>query len=583
MAKKEHALDLHRRGKFDASRGSIPESQRLGKNVADLFLSGDIPAKRARTLFEDAQAAQATGVDRTQVSEGSNVHRDLVRKLKKGSKWPPVYMADIPCNDPASSEERTMQLAFLLPHELMAAMLKWNSGPEARNQLLNWRSNLRPDLARPFQQTLRSLEEQQAVQDDCLPLGLWIDGVPVKFDRSESLECYSLSFPTLNDDPAASHIRLPLTVLNKKFYLKDGRTNTAIISVLSWSLHCCISGIFPAVDHLGQPWVKGWRRKQAMTSLGASGLLREIRGDWMMYKGTFHLPSWQEHNTRCCWKCTRMLAEIREVGEDAPWKRRPSTHEDLINFMLDKVGSYNISPLTSLPGISANSFAIDWLHTADQGVGADFLGNVTYLLATKHFPGNTLEERVANVFSDIKSWYQRVGCENRYNAMTVTMVRAKPGKSPKLKGKAGEIRHLIPWGEDVMTRFFAHKDASSEEGTCREAAAAIHQCYKCLARDGFHHEALKSACRKFLLLYAALEACTPIEEARWRLKPKFHLFLHVCEETSSSPSGFWTYVDETWGGKIAHISVRRGGLHAPRAQSQNVLQKFCAQNKIPER
>ena len=319
-----------------------------------------------------------------------------------------------------------------------------------------------------------------------------------------------------------------------------------------------------------------------MTSLGASGLLCEIRGDWMMYKGTFHLPSWQEHNTRCCWKCTCMLSEIREVGEDAPWRRRPSTHEDLINFMLDKVGSYNISPLMSLPGISANSFAIDWLHTADQEVGADFLGNVIYLLATKHFPGNTLEERVANVFSDIKSWYQRVGCENRYNAMTVTMVRAKPGKSPKLKGKAGEIRHLIPWGEDVMTRFFAHKDASSEEGTCREAAAAIHQCYKCLARDGFHHEALKSACRKFLLLYAALEACTPIEEARWRLKPKFHLFLHVCEETSSSPSGFWTYVDETWGGKIAHISVRRGGLHAPRAQSQNVLQKFCAQNKIPE-
>ena len=50
-----------------------------------------------------------------------------------------------------------------------------------------------------------------------------------------------------------------------------------------------------------------------------------------------------------------------------------------------------------------------------------------------------------------------------------------------------------------MTLFFAHKDASSEEGTCREAAAA-HQCYRCLARDAFDHEALKSACRKFLLL-----------------------------------------------------------------------------------
>ena len=112
-----------------------------------------------------------------------------------------------------------------------------------------------------------------------------------------------------------------------------------------------------------------------------------------------------------------MLAEIRDVGEDARWRRRPSTHEDLINFMLDKVGSYNISPLMSLPGISANSFAIDWLHAADQGVGADFLGNVIYLLATKHFPGNTLEEKVAAVFSDSKSWYQRVGCVNSWHVL----------------------------------------------------------------------------------------------------------------------------------------------------------------------
>ena len=95
-----------------------------------------------------------------------------------------------------------------------------------------------------------------------------------------------------------------------------------------------------------------------------------------------------------------MLVEIRDVGEDAPWRRRPSTRKNLLNFMLDKVDSYNISPFMSLPGISANSFAINWLHTADLGVGADFLGNVIYFLATKHFPGSTLE---ANVFLTSKA------------------------------------------------------------------------------------------------------------------------------------------------------------------------------------
>ena len=118
--------------------------------------------------------------------------------------------------------------------------------------------------------------------------------------------------------------------------------------------------------------------------------------------------------------------------------------------------------------------------------------------------------------------------------MPVTMVRAKPGKSPKLKGKAGEIRHLIPWGEDVMTRFFAHKDASSEEWHLQGEAAAIYQCYKCF---GWRWVPLRV--ESFLLLYAALKACR----------------------------------------KIAHISVRRGGLRAPRAQSQNVLQKFARRTR----
>ena len=55
-----------------------------------------------------------------------------------------------------------------------------------------------------------------AIGNDLLVWGLWVDGVPVKFDRSESLECISLKLPHLNETDSKT-MRLPVTRINKNF------------------------------------------------------------------------------------------------------------------------------------------------------------------------------------------------------------------------------------------------------------------------------------------------------------------------------------------------------------------------------
>eukprot|EP00969_Alexandrium_andersonii_P313585 13854598-Alexandrium_andersonii.AAC.1 len=48
-----------------------------------------------------------------------------------------------------------------------------------------------------------------------LGLGLWLDGVACRWDRSETLDCITMSFPGFPD--RWRNVRLPLAVLEHKF------------------------------------------------------------------------------------------------------------------------------------------------------------------------------------------------------------------------------------------------------------------------------------------------------------------------------------------------------------------------------
>ena len=110
----------HKKSAYQATRDEIDPELRLRGNISDLFLSGDIPAKRARNLFADASAARASNVeDLGAVAEGGNTHRDLLRKLQKNSKMPPLYEAPIPMWNPNTNQREVQKcLGGRCPHQI---------------------------------------------------------------------------------------------------------------------------------------------------------------------------------------------------------------------------------------------------------------------------------------------------------------------------------------------------------------------------------------------------------------------------------------------------------------------------------
>ncbi|CAE7334377.1 unnamed protein product, partial [Symbiodinium sp. CCMP2456] len=499
---------MENRKEFLERRDELPKDRRLRENLADLFLSGEISGKRARSLYEDAGDANAVHV--SDVASGStdhNAHRDVLRRLLANTKWPELFECDVPIYDPKTNKESSAQLSMLLPHEVVHTMCRWNL--ESIDTFTSM-EHLRPELAKKMEE-IRSFLQSSAPSRPLVALGLWADGVPIKGDRSESLEMITLSFPGLGHRQT---IRIPITAMNKKFFLKGGKTWDALFKVISWSCHSLLSGFFPSHRWDGL-LLQGKRANLAGRPLHAGGALLEIRGDWAMLKASFRMPSWNAKRN-CCFVCKATPETMRDLGPNAPWRTKLWNHAELLTEMLEVHNSY--SPIFEAPFVDIHSFCIDWLHCCDLGVCQDYLGNAMWLISTK-LPGANIEERTRGLFDDIRQHYATSGCENQLGALTPLMIRKAASKSPKLRSKAGEARSLVDWVA----------------------------CYQNLPGESFDADDLAFHCKQFLQLYMALEnAVQP--DARWRYKPKFHLWLHVCEMAKASPTYWWTYRDESFGG-----------------------------------
>ena len=98
-------------------------------------------------------------------------------------------------------------LYMMMPHEILHAVMgrnKFAGNTPFCSQGLN-------GLTKPLFEA--NCQRFNFAKEKCIPLGLWIDGVPVKWDRSESLTVVSLNFPG-QVDPTFKRLKIPLTVLN---------------------------------------------------------------------------------------------------------------------------------------------------------------------------------------------------------------------------------------------------------------------------------------------------------------------------------------------------------------------------------
>ena len=234
-----------------------------------------------------------------------------------------------------------------------------------------------------------------------------------------------------------------------------------------------------------------------------------------------------------------------------------------------------ISPLFTIPWVTKDLCRIDWLHCADQGVTADWLGNLFIMFVSK-MEGGSHATRVNALWDRVQQFYTEKSVGDRLHNLLPTMLK-QPKKSPKLRGSAAQVRALVPFALKCAEDLLA--GGSPAEIAALVGTRHLSECYKALSHESiFFADVLRENSIAFALQYCALEQFFEHPKA-WRVKPKLHLFLEICSE-GSKPALFWTYRDEDFGGSVSRLARRRGGLLSVRAFSNNLLQCFRMQQPM---
>ena len=223
---------------------------------------------------------------------------------------------------------------------------------------------------------------------------------------------------------------------------------------------------------------------------------------------------------------------------------------------------------------------MDFLHCCDLGVTSDWMGSLLWYIQEYKVGGNGRLERCCKIFSTIQAFYKRTDAENRLPKLLPTMLRAEEKgkrKCPKLRAKAGEARSLVPCCLELARQYLDPADPA--EHSMIQGCERLCDVYANLSSAVWNHEDFQNACKRFLMLFLALEKHF-LETKLFRVKPKAHQLVELGRD-GSNPSLSWTYRDESFGHTLALLAKRRGGKFSMAAVSKAVLLRFLSANAVP--
>ncbi len=270
--------------------------------------------------------------------------------------------------------------------------------------------------------------------------------------------------------------------------------------------------------------------------------------------------------------------QVCEAADDADWRRERLTTQEFLEREWRR--GKRVCPLFAVFGIFNTLFKVDWLHCADLGVGADFLGNLFDYLVQHSMPGNNKDARCRALGEHVTAYYTATNVEGQLKEfLPKTCASEKKKRPPKLKGSAATTRALIRFGDQMARQFLS--DADPIEQAIKTAAHHLLNCYNSLhlRNQPFSHSALYNSSKVFAIQYGALWAAHG-SGVSWRPKPKMHLFLELCS-SATEPQKFWNYRDEDFGGSVARQNKMRGRWKKISAYCKHGLDMFKMKNRAP--
>ena len=265
--------------------------QRLRGNLAHLVATNDLSTNRVADIMRDVHAVDnGSFADVARLDPSANcLSRNVRRKLMKNSSWMPIYWAKVRCKQPRCDTVQPRWVAFHLVHEMVHAIVQQG----VLSKILETDNMERLSL-----EHLRSCELD--AQCKLLGLGVWADGIPCNWDRTETVDCYSLCLPGIGGD--FKNVRLPITGISHKNVCAE--TWDDVCAVIKWSLEALKTGKMPTARHDNSPWRTSdcQRKKLQGTALQRAALV-QVTGDWDWMAKVYGFPP---HNLKanCCWQCS---------------------------------------------------------------------------------------------------------------------------------------------------------------------------------------------------------------------------------------------------------------------------------------
>lgn len=537
------------------------------RHILKLFLRNRFSGEETAELLHRAAKARAEGVSDVANVGSSGRHmqnssRDLMTRILRTCTMPSAYFADVPLYDADTGGVSIQSVALLLPHELLAHMVA--------DQDLAPFLDLPEAVGRKANDVCRKL----GVDAPFICLGLHGDAVP--HTKNRSIEVLSWNFLA-----KGLHRRFPICAIEKDFCAK-GQTLEKILEIVCWSLKCLSSGRFPTSRHDRSPWTSAdkARKAKARAALPCRAGLLEIRGDWAWYKEMFNFPSWSSHTI--CWQCRATQRNgafpYHDFSTRASW--RSSRYYKGEFFAAVRAQNLPVCCLFSLPGVSIDMVMIDVLHAMDLGITQDVVGNLFFeMLELRILAGASREARLTSLWAKLKAHYKAMKTSNRLQKLTMGMVKADK-KPPKLRTKAAETRHIMPFAVEIAQELHA-ADPSVHNATILQMVSGLFDLYMMMGLEVWPAELASSTSRKVGLLYKALsdESIGKGQDWRWRMKPKWHLFAELFSQQApqrGDPSLFWTYADEDFVGYCAQIARSRGGPRSAAVTARKVIERYRA-------
>jgi hypothetical protein len=271
--------------------------------------------------------------------------------------------------------------------------------------------------------------------------------------------------------------------------------------------------------------------------------------------------------------------QVCDADDGAPWRTQRLTTSALL--LRESLRGKKISPIFSVFGVYNTLFKVDWLHCADQGIAADFLGNLfCYIVQRGKVPGANELDRAKALGVDVFAYYEEYHVQDRVkDFLPKTFKGKKASIPPKLKGSAATVRSLVKFGVIAANKYLSGE--IEVEASMIDAAHHLNNCYESLRASNqfLAFDALYNSSKRFAHQFNALWHAHG-KGAKFRPMPKMHMFLELCS-SRTEPSKFWCYRDEDFGGSVSRQSRMKGRWKKLSAFCRHALNLFRMKNSAP--